>query len=101
MEIHSYTSLQDLQSMLALLSEGCQANSGTHYVHRGDLQWWLFYTDTPQEIWQSNIRLWMEGENLAGWALLSKDEQAFDVFVAPQLRGSSCEHEMFGWAVEN
>jgi len=101
MEIRSYEGLQDLQAMLDLLSKGCKAENGTHYVHRGDLQWWLFYTFTPQEIWQSNIRLWIEKGEMAGWTLLSKEEQAFDVFVAPHLRGSSMEQDMLDWAVEN
>jgi mycothiol synthase len=101
MKIKSYEGLQDLNAMLDLLSKGCRADNGTHYVHRGDLQCWLFYTFTPQEVWQSNIRLWMEGDELVGWALLSKDEQAFDVFTDPHLRGSSCEAEMLDWAVEN
>ncbi len=57
MEMRPYTGLQDLQAMLDLLSEGRKANNGTYYVHRGDLQWWLFYTDVPQETWQSEIRL--------------------------------------------
>ena len=101
METRSYEGLQDLYAMLDLLSEGAKANTGTHYVHRGDLQWWLFYTYTPPEIWQSNICLWMEEHELAGWTLLSKDEQAFDVFVAPHLRGSSMEQEMLACAVED
>jgi GNAT superfamily N-acetyltransferase len=101
MEIRCYEGLQDLQAMLDLLSQGRKAENGTHYVHRGDLQWWLFYTDTPQEIWQSNIHLWREGKDLVGMILLSKDEKAFDVFAAPHLRGSSKEHQMLDWAVAN
>ena len=85
--------------MLDLLAEGRKANNGTYYVHRGDLQWWLFYTDVPAETWQSNIRLWFEGNDLMGWSLLSPDERAFDVFAAPHLRGDACEHEMLAWAV--
>jgi mycothiol synthase len=101
MEIRPYQGFNDLQVMLDLLSKGCKAGNGTHYVHRGDLQWWLFYTDTPVEIWQSNIRLWMEKDELAGWVLLSKEEHAFDVFAAPHLRGSAKEHQMLDWAVGN
>lgn len=100
MQARSYTGLQDLHAMLDLLSEGARANNGTHYVHRGDLQWWLFYTDVPQEVWQSNIRLWHENGHLAGWSLLSPDESAFDVFVAPQLRGTPQEQDMLAWAVD-
>jgi mycothiol synthase len=101
MEMRSYEGLQDLEAMLDLLSKGCKANTGAHYVHRGDLQWWLFYTYTPPEIWQSDIRLWIENGNLAGWAMLSKEEQAFDIFVDPQVHGSAWEQDMLDWVVEN
>ena len=101
MKARSYDGLHDLRAMLDLLSAGGKADNGTHYVHRGDLQWWLFYTDTPQEVWQPNIRLWMEGDHLVGWALLSPDENAFDVFTAPELRGDPRQYEMLAWAVEN
>ena len=99
MKARSYVGLHDLQAMLDLLSEGAAANTGTHYVHRGDLQWWLFYTDTPEEVWRSNIRLWHEGERLVGWCLLSPEENACDVYTAPELRGDPREHEMLAWAV--
>ena len=100
MKVRSYQGPGDLHAMLDLLSEGRQANNGTYYVHRGDLQWWLFYTDTPAEIWQSQIRLWMEGDRLVGWALISPDEHALDVYIIPALRGSSRESEMLAQAVE-
>jgi mycothiol synthase len=93
-KLRAYQGLHDLYAMLDLLSEGCAADNGTHYIHRGDLQWWLFYTDMPQELWQTRIRLWMEGERLIGWTLLSPEEDAFDVFVVPALRGSADEDEM-------
>ncbi len=99
MKARSYQGLQDLYAMLDLLSEGRRANNGTHYAHRGDLQWWLFYTDTPVEVWQANIRLWMEGDRLIGWTLLSQDENSFDVFVIPELRGDPREAEMLSHAV--
>lgn len=100
MEARSYEGLQDLYAMLDLLAEGCKANNGTYYVHRGDLQWWLFYTYVPSEIWQSNVRLWMENDQLIGWALLSLDDDDFDVYTSPHLRGDPREHEMLAWAVE-
>ncbi len=100
MKARSYTDLHDLNAMFDLLSMGCLANNGTHYVHRGDLQWWLFYTDTPAEVWRSNIRLWMDGDRLLGWTLLSPDENAFDVYVIPELRGSSAEDQMLSAAVD-
>ena len=99
MKMRLYEGLQDLYAMLDLLSEGSRANNGTHYVHRGDLQWWLFYTDTPPEIWQSQIRLWLDADRLVGWALLSADEKAFDVYTLPALRGSPQENEMLAAAI--
>ena len=100
MKVRSYEGLDDLHAMLHLLSEGGKANNGTYYVHRGDLQWWLFYTDTPAEVWQSNIRLWLENDELIGWTLLSPDEQALDVYTRPSLRGEPREAEMLRRAVE-
>lgn len=99
MEARTYEGLNDLYAMLNLLSEGHRADNGTHYVHRGDLQWWLFYTDTPPALWQSRIRLWMESNRLVGWTLLSPEEDAFDVFTVPELRGTSQEDEMLTSAV--
>lgn len=95
----SYQSMQDFQAMLDVLSLGCKANNGTHYVHRGDLQWWLFYNDDPAEVWHSEIRLWFEGDQLLGWSLLSPKEDDFDVFTLPELRGDPREAEMLAWAV--
>ena len=101
MHTRSYEGLQDLKAMLDLLSEGCKAENGTHYIHRGDLQWWLFYTDTPEESWQPNIRLWFEDDCLVGWALLSPEEECFDVFTAPHVRGTASEQEMLDWALQH
>jgi ribosomal protein S18 acetylase RimI-like enzyme len=101
MKARGYEGMHDLQAMLDLLAEGREANNGTYYIHRGDLQWWLFYTDVPQDVWQAQFRLWFDqGDRLIGWALLSPDEHAFDVYTAPYLRGDSREHEMLAWAVE-
>ncbi len=100
MKARAYEGMHDLYAMMDLLAEGRKADNGTHYVHRGDLAWWLFYTDVAPEAWQSHIRLWMQDDRLIGWALLSPEEDAFDVFVIPELRGDACEDEMLGWAVE-
>jgi len=64
------------------------------------LQWWLFYNDSKQEEWRNSIRLWMDGEKLIGWTLLSPDEKTFDVFVTPSLRGDPREYEMLVKAME-
>lgn len=99
MKSYPYQGIEDLYAMLDLLSKGRKANNGTYYIHRGDLQWWLFYTYVPQEIWQSNIRLWMQDNQLIGWTLLSFDENAFDVFVHPQHSQTKYEEEMLTLAL--
>jgi mycothiol synthase len=101
MNSRSYKGLQDLHAMLDLLAAGRQANNGTYYVHRGDLQWWLFYNDDIAQAWKSNIRLWLDGKRLIGWSLLSPfNDHAFDVYAEPSLCGSDLEHEMLARAVE-
>ena len=101
MKARGYEGMHDLYAMLDLLTAGRESDNGTYYVHRGDLQWWLFYTDVPQETWQSQIRLWFDHrDQLIGWALLSLGEAAFDVYVSPHLRGGAREEEMLAWATE-
>ena len=101
MKSRSYEGSDELQAMLDLLSRGAIADNGTHYVHRGDLQWWLFYNDDPPEVWHTEIQLWFEADELIGWALLTPKEPAFDVFTQPGLRGDARESEMLSWAVEH
>jgi ribosomal protein S18 acetylase RimI-like enzyme len=101
MKSRPYQGMHDFYAMLDLLTEGSKAKNGTHYAHRGDLQWWLFYSDIPLETWLSNIQLWFEAEHLMGWALLSPKEQSFDIFVLPHLRGSECEGEILEWSLEH
>lgn len=100
MILRPYEGLHDLHAMLDLLSDGCKSKSGTHYAHRGDLQWWLFYTDTPESVWRSNLRLWVDGERLMAFALLSFDEKTCDVFVRPELRGTQQERDLMAYALK-
>jgi ribosomal protein S18 acetylase RimI-like enzyme len=87
--------------MLDLLAAGRKADNGTYYVHRGDLQWWLSYNDDPADEWKSRVRLWVDGDQLLGWSLLSPFAwKAFDVYAAPFLRGTEAEREMLAWAVD-
>ena len=100
MNSRTYEGLHDLHAMLDLLSAGRAADNGTYYVHRGDLQWWLFYNDDPTQEWKNRIRLWVDGERLLGWSLLSPFAwHAFDVYDHPSLRGTEAEREMLTWAV--
>jgi mycothiol synthase len=94
MKVRTYQNIDDFYAMLDLLTQGRQANNGTYYIHRGDLQWWLFYTYMPDEVWQANIRLWEEDGELIGWGIISWDESAFDVYAHPKYRGTKHEEEM-------
>jgi ribosomal protein S18 acetylase RimI-like enzyme len=97
-----YTGTVDLQKMRDLLVEGRKANKGTYYVHPGDLNWWLFYPPLEFDLWQY-ITLWDDPrhpDRLLGWALLSPTWGAFDVFVQPELLGSSVADAMHGYAEE-
>lgn len=97
----SYQGWADLLAMLDLLTAGRQADNGTYYVHRGDLQWWLFYNDDTAQEWRSRVRLWTDAGRLIGWGLLSPFAwHAFDVYAEPSLRGTDLEREMLAWAVE-
>src|SRR5689334_5345344 len=100
MEVRTYQGVEDLHAMLDLLSEGRRSGEPAYYIHRGDLQWWLFYTYIPEQTWRSNIRLWVQDGRLIGWTLLSLDESScFDVFVHPRWRGTFSEEQMLASAV--
>jgi mycothiol synthase len=94
MKVRTYQNIDDLYAMLNLLDEGRNVNNGTYYAHRGDLQWWLFYTYTPQEVWQKNIRLWFDNSQLIGWALLTPEEKTFDVFVHSSISHTALEEKI-------
>ena len=101
MKARSYNGLHDLHAMLDLLSEGHKSGNGACYVHRGDLQWWLFYTDTPEEKWRPESRLWMDDDRLVGWAVWSLEDRIFDLFTHPDVRGDPREQEMLAWTLEH
>ncbi len=97
-----YAEAQDREAMRQLLVQGRQANNGSYYVHVGDLNWWLYYVNSGSNPWQ-HIFLWdglHAGEGLRGWALLTPQWQAFDVFAHPRLRGSLPAWQMYTWAEE-
>ena len=99
-EPRTYRDERDFEAMLELLQAGRLAARGSYYVHTGDLSWWLFYTEPDANPWQ-HIYLW-EGEGsqppLMGWALLSPEWRTFDVFVHPDMHGSSQALQMAAWA---
>lgn len=99
-EPRRYQSTSDLTSMLDLLMAGRKADNGSYYVHCGDLKWWLYYPPLEGDLW-TDISLWDDPVNpgrLLGWALLSREWDAYDVYVQPELRGSSAAQSMYCWA---
>jgi mycothiol synthase len=101
-EPRPYRDERDLEAMNTLLVHGRMADNGTYYVHTGDLSWWLYYPPREGDFWD-HIHLWDDPEiagRLLGWALISPDWVGFDVYVQPELRGSSLATEMYVWAEE-
>lgn len=97
-----YRDERDLEAMCSLLMAGRKANNGSYYVHRGDLNWWLYYPPLEGAFWDQ-IYLWddpAQPGRLLGWVLLSPDWVGFDVYVQPELRGSPFAQELYLWAEE-
>ncbi len=93
---------RDLKAMLAVLTRGRTADNGSYYIHIGDLMWWLYYPPLGGGLWD-HIHLWDDPESpgtLLGWALISPDWVGLDVYVQPELRGSTSAREMYLWAEE-
>jgi len=97
MEPRPYRDKRDFEKMLTLLVEGRRANSGTYYVHVGDVQWWLFYPN-QEAGFSERIFLWEEGEALLGWCLLTPRQRVYDLFVHPSLLGSAETEALECWA---
>lgn len=98
----AYRNEQDLLAMQDLLVQGRKANNGSYYIHPGDLKWWLYYPPLAGDFWK-HIHLWDDPNQpakLLGWALISPDWVAIDVYIRPELRGSASAMEMYIWAEE-
>lgn len=90
----------DLTGMRTVLVAGRQAVNGTYYVHVGDLDWWLYSTSAREDL-RRFIYLWERNDGdpgLLGWALISPRWRTFDVFVHPDLMGTSTALQMYVWA---
>lgn len=91
-----YSGLDDLAKMKAL-QVACKRVYPYTSIHRGDLDWWLFY-DTTGEPHQERIRLWLdENETLLGWAIKTEAYSEYDMAVHPDWRGTALEREMLEW----
>jgi mycothiol synthase len=99
-EPRSYRDERDLEAMRNLLWAGRSADNGSYYIHTGDLSLWLYYPPLDGDCWK-DIYLWNEPQaqgRLQGWALISTEWVGFDVYVKPELRGSTSAMEMYLWA---
>jgi ribosomal protein S18 acetylase RimI-like enzyme len=93
-----YRGPEDFHYLDDVLIAGWHAQIQTHYVHPGDIRWWLYYTFPGEENW-SNIYLWEdESCRVAGWTLFSLKEKVFDLFVRPECYATPEMKEMLAWS---
>jgi mycothiol synthase len=97
MDPRPYRDAADLARILDLLVEGRRANTGTFYVHTGDLKWWLYFPKAPFDF-SRHLFLWEAQGELLGWCLLTPEEQYMDVFVHPGERGGRRAEALYRWA---
>ncbi|NKB69883.1 MAG: GNAT family N-acetyltransferase [Candidatus Latescibacteria bacterium] len=97
-----YHTERDLEAMRSILVAGKKAGGATYYVHKGDLNWWLFY-GVPDQDRRETITLWIDrdqADQVVGWSLMSPDLHAFDLFVHPALLAGRQVEYMLGWTEE-
>ncbi|MGQ0601032.1 MAG: GNAT family N-acetyltransferase [Anaerolineales bacterium] len=92
-----YCDERDWRAMLNLLVEGRAANTGTYYVHPGDVSWWLYYHDSGAPF-AEEIALWESDGRTLGWVVFTSEERYFDLFVHPTLRGTTEAAAMHDWS---
>jgi ribosomal protein S18 acetylase RimI-like enzyme len=99
LEPRPYRDARDLEAIRQVLVEGRRAGGTTHYVHVGDVAWWLFCLNQNQAL-AEHLFLWEEPDSGAplGWALLSPNYEAFDVFAMPGGWASGLTPSMWAWA---
>ena len=83
-----YAGIRDFIVMTSILAIGRKTDTHAHYIHIGDLSWWMFYTDHPDSHWQDHICLWEDDGDIIGWTLLDPHWCSFDVYLLPRLRAS-------------
>jgi GNAT superfamily N-acetyltransferase len=100
-----YRDNTDLARMRQLLMAGSQAKISASYMHPGCLDWDTQYPPDEQAN-RRNLRLWErlgEGQpTLEAWAMFSRHEGTFDLFVSPALYGTPAHEivmdEYVAWA---
>jgi len=94
-----YQGLKDFIAMTSILAIGKKIDKTSHYVHTGDLSWWMFYTDHEISHWQEHVCLWQRDGQTIGWTMLDPDWQSFDIYLQPELRGSAIEEHILDWSI--
>jgi len=94
-----YHGLKDFIAMTSILAIGRKTDTTAHYVHTGDLSWWMFYTDYDDAHWQVHVYLWEEDGQTIGWTLLDPVWRSFDVYVLPGIRGTAQENQILDWSI--
>jgi mycothiol synthase len=100
-----YRDATDLAHMRHLLMAGSQATISASYMHPGCLDWDTHYPPDEQEN-RRNLRLWerigADQPVLEAWAICSRHEGTFDLFVGPALYGTPAHEavmdEYVAWA---
>jgi ribosomal protein S18 acetylase RimI-like enzyme len=99
-EPRPYRDAADLESMEAILVAGRKADKSSFYVHVGDLRLWLYYTLPEDQPW-SRIYLWeAEQGEVVAWTMFSIADEAFDLFVMPELHGKPEMYSMLAWSAD-
>jgi mycothiol synthase len=100
-----YRDPTDLARMRQLVMAGRQANISASYMHPGCLDWDTHYPPDEEEN-RRNLRLWERMDEdqpaLEAWAIFSRHEATFDLFVSPALYGTPAHEtvmdEYVAWA---
>lgn len=91
LQARPYRHAADFVRMRQLLMMGRQAQIPASYMHPGCLDWDTHYPP-DEEANQCNLRLWERVDEdppiLEAWAILSRRESTFDLFVSPALHGT-------------
>ncbi len=91
-----YEASADLRRMYSLLMEGRSRTNDWHYWHVGELAFGFFMIDCHLDP-RKHVRLWHDGEKLAGYAMLGDDAYS-DWQVLPEYEGKEIEDEALTWA---
>lgn len=110
LQARPYRDPADLISMRQLVMAGTQAKIAASYMHPGLLDYHTDYPDLryppTEQANRRNLRLWEnrdeEAPTLAAWAIFSRLEGSFDLFVQPALHGTPLHEavmdEYVAWA---